>query len=78
MPRLRLDPRLIQTNRLISGSPACDKSVEIIYGGLDKLIKSACRLKEETEGLDCLRSLQIIHCQQYDHDLDQLRSLYKR
>jgi WD40 repeat protein len=54
-----------------------DQPLDALQKGLDVLVQSVLRLKEETNDLERLRSLATIHCQQNESDLATLRSIYK-
>jgi WD40 repeat protein len=63
--------------KMLPGAPTSDKSFEAIQEGLDNLIKSVCRLREQNDELERLRDLSIIHIQQYDSDIERLRHMYQ-
>jgi WD40 repeat protein len=56
---------------------ASDQPVEAIQKNLDTILQAVCRLRADNEDLERQKYLSTIHIQQYDHDLEKLRSLHK-
>jgi WD40 repeat protein len=54
-----------------------DQPLDALQKGLDVLVQSVLRLKEETNDLERLKALATIHCQQNESDLATLRTIYK-
>jgi WD40 repeat protein len=69
----------MQTKRLamLSSTQDTDQPIERIQNGLDSVIQAVCRLREENDNLERLRSLATIHVRQYESDIERLRCIYK-